>query len=57
MAASSSEIEDDIDEMLHWLDKTERKTHQMVRGTLINVQQEPLLEYIQEQRVRKQGRQ
>ena len=49
--AASSDVEDNIDVMLRWLDEAERKTHHMVKGTLITVQREPLLDNVQEQKV------
>ena len=51
--AECTSVQENMDSILRWLDEAERNVHQMEKGTLIAVRREPLLENLQEQKVRK----
>lgn len=48
----SQDVQDSLDTLLRWLDDTERTVHKMEKGTVLIVKRDPLVENLQEQKVK-----
>lgn len=50
--ADSQSVQDSLDALLRWLDDKDKTLMRMMKGTVIVVKKEPLVENLQEYRVR-----
>ena len=53
--ADSRNVQDNIKDLMEWLDRVEGQVRQVEKGTVLVVKRAPLVENLQEQKVRKKA--